>query len=174
MAFYRPQRQRDELDTDLSPDDLRSIARKENLDRTPFDVETLVHRLHLVLEKAPLEDEISGFIERRGPRWFIGVNSLHHPNRQRFTIAHELGHYCLHRDQIDRLVEKILFRDDGGPDNIEWQANQFAARLLMPQEEIRLNIQSGIREIDELARKFGVSSLAMQFRLRNLGYRLAG
>src|SRR6202030_4863019 len=70
-----------------------------------------------------------------------GVNSLQHPNRQRFTIAHECGHLVLHRDLITHVVHidkkfPVLRRDDKsatGSERIEIQANQFAAELTMPR-----------------------------------------
>lgn len=89
------------------------------------------------------------------------------PVRRRFTVAHEIGHFVLgHQDSP---------RDD--PDNYrtsvqspqERAANQFAAELLMPAEELRKLVQSGqVRSIDELAGFFGVSKVAMGYRLANL------
>ena len=71
----------------------------------------------------------------------IGVNSLHHPNRQRYTIAHELGHLELHRQLITSEVHvdkgfPVLMRDPKsatGTELHEIEANQFAAELLMPR-----------------------------------------
>ena len=73
----------------------------------------------------------------------IGVNALHHPNRQRFTIAHECGHLILHKPQITKevhvdkaLASPMLMRDSvsaAGVDEMEIEANLFAAELLMPK-----------------------------------------
>ena len=176
MGLYRPQRlvTSDEPQVGLSPSDLLKFAAKENLKLKPLDVEGVARRLGLIIERSPMDDDISGYIERRGARWWIGVNSLQHPNRQRFTVAHELGHYVLHRNQFERRVDKILFRNEADRNDVEWQANDFAAKLLMPEDAVRAEIRSGTKEVEALARKFAVSSLAMHFRLQNLGYRISG
>ena len=70
----------------------------------------------------------------------IGVNALHHPNRQRFTVAHECGHLILHKAQITKEVHvdkdfPMLMRDSvsaAGVNEMEIEANVFAAELLMP------------------------------------------
>lgn len=72
--------------------------------------------------------------------------------RDRFTIAHEIGHGVLHKEHIG------LARPVGSQTkiycNAEWQANEFAGRLLLPDSYIKLHQQSSIGEIAEL---FGVS-----------------
>ena len=112
----------------------------------------------------------------------VGVNSLHHPNRQRFTIAHELGHFELHRAMITANVHvdkdfPALMRDPRsatGTEQLEIQANQFAAELLMPSKLIRQELarkQFDIedeRPMEELAKKFRVSKQALEYRIRNL------
>lgn len=64
--------------------------------------------------------------------------------RIRFTIAHELGHYYLHREQIDSLEFKTLeewikFRMTLPPETTGWfeyQANEFAGCLLVPLDSL--------------------------------------
>ena len=80
-----------------------------------------------------------------------------HP-RARFTLAHELGHYFLHRDQhaltrYTRTISKEIFRDS------EWQANYFAGSLLVPTYAIE-----GM-EIDAICQNFGVSRQAAEVRI---------
>ncbi len=122
----------------------------------------------------------SGMVVRDGPRIIIGVNMQHHENRQRFTIAHELGHMLLHADQpliVDNDGLSLIGRRQEGETTVrETEANAFAAALLMPEEWLQQ--ARGSQEIavdaDEkvsaLAKKFGVSQQAMMFRLINLGY----
>ena len=89
---------------------------------------------------SPFDDELSGMVYIKEGTPIIGVNSLHHPNRQRFTIAHELGHLELHRPMITSSVHvdknfPALMRDPRtatGTERIEIDANRFAAELLMP------------------------------------------
>lgn len=99
--------------------------------------------------------------------YVIEVNKNHHPNRQRFTLAHELGHYALqHGNKTD-----TLYRDsdmDSNPDEVE--ANAFAAEILMPASAIRhLVFNKGVTTIQDLAQQLWVSEQAMLYRLKNLG-----
>ena len=106
------------------------------------------------------------------------------PVRQRFTIAHELGHYLLHTQgaeevHIDRLFE-IKFRDEQssrGTDLDEQEANFFAAELLMPRQFIKDDVEK-VKQLDledgkvlaQLSNKYEVSTQALLFRLPNVGY----
>src|SRR5258706_1475775 len=122
---------------------------------------------------------MSGFLLREKKVITIAVNKLHHPNRQRFTIAHECGHLHLHADQGDRLwVDKayttVFFRDatsSTGDKLAEIQANQFAAGLLMPEVLLEEHLTQELSDIDifRLALRFQVSEQAMTLRLVSLG-----
>ena len=102
----------------------------------------------------------SGFTEYDGWTCTIAVNSKDGPQRSRFTAAHELGHLVLHRDllkehrHLDRLFDEAARRNPSKPlvYSHELQANQFAARLLMPEQTIKSEIQDGLRTVGELAR----------------------
>ena len=102
------------------------------------------------------------------------------PKRQRFTIAHELGHLRLHsKDQpvfIDK-APKVMYRNNAsatGEIHKEREANAFAAALLMPKDLIANVIENckcgGDDAVKYLAKEFKVSDQAMSFRLSNLGY----
>lgn len=98
----------------------------------------------------------------------IEVNANDADVRQRFTIAHEIGHHVLAHGEGKRdTVDEFSLRNTV-PTEIE--ANQFAAELLMPESRIRsLVFDDGIKDIIRLALKAGVSQVAMQYRLKNLG-----
>jgi len=96
--------------------------------------------------------------------------------RARFTGSHELFHALVHVPQLKRAVDHGLFtglhREGSIPAyrSPEWQANGFASRLLMPTEAVKLAVKAfGHRNVDRLARLFGVSRAAMSVRLRQLG-----
>ena len=94
------------------------------------------------------------------------VDSSEPSVRQRFTAAHELGHFVLHRDMIgDTHKDNYLLRAEGFTSYQETQAHKFAADLLMPNELISEKIEAGITSVKELAREFGVSETAMSIRL---------
>lgn len=99
----------------------------------------------------------------------IYINRNEGLTRQRFTCAHELGHYALRHvgDQLDRISGFTI----GQLDYRETEANAFAAALLMPKWSVEaLIIDQNIRNVEMLAEMFGVSQNAMRFRLINLGW----
>ncbi|MGA2178039.1 MAG: ImmA/IrrE family metallo-endopeptidase [Verrucomicrobiota bacterium] len=147
----------------------------------PTPVEKIAKALGAQVRFAPFDDELSGMIHIKDGVPIIGVNSLHHPNRQRFTIAHELGHLELHKTMITSKVHvdkgfPVLMRDSNsttGTDQVEIEANQFAAELLMPRILInealagkKFDIDDD-RPIEEMAKKFRVSKQALEYRIRN-------
>ena len=157
-----------EYSPDIAARDAGSIAASRGLKLVPFDVEGLASSVGLRVEYLPLANEISGFLRRQNGEWIAGVNSLHHPNRRRFTLAHELGHYFLHRDAGD-FEDRALFRREAQFDRRESEANAFASKLLMPETEFRKVVVGRRASLDELARHFGVSSAAAKFRADALG-----
>ena len=125
----------------------------------------------------PLPDELSGVLVHERGETFIGVNSLHSPRRQTFTIAHELGHYALH-PRTNFVDHKILYFRNSlsgqAQDLKEMEANEFAASLLMPAKLLAKSLKGETvdleddENIESLAKKFGVSTQALTFRLINL------
>jgi hypothetical protein len=102
--------------------------------------------------------------------YLIKVNKNDSARRQRFTVAHELAHYLLHRDQIgDGIEDDVLYRSSLS-DSREAQANRLAADLLMPDPLVSEWIDKARSlQIEDivgfLADKFNVSDAAMKIRL---------
>lgn len=161
----------------------QQLLAQANVTSAPVPLEelTAVAKAHVNYE--PYDgDDMSGVAYRQanGQR-VIGVNSLHGTNRQRFTIAHELGHLILHGSDELHIDERfpIGFRDELSSLAVsekEIEANQFAAELLMPAEwvlrdlrERHIDFEGDDSVIDELAVKYGVSTRAMTIRLSALG-----
>src|SRR2546425_3925042 len=116
----------------------RRLISELGIRKPPVPVETLAERLGAQISYSPFEGDLSGMVFRDDAKIIIGVNSLHHPNRQRFTIAHEIGHMLLHKGQevhVDRTY-RVNLRDDLSSQAVspeEMEANAFAAALLMPE-----------------------------------------
>ncbi|MGH9688470.1 MAG: ImmA/IrrE family metallo-endopeptidase [Candidatus Acidiferrales bacterium] len=146
--------------------------------KPPVPVEKIAERKGLDVRYAPFEGELSGALVRKPDEAFIGVNSLHSITRQRFTIAHELAHFILHEGISTHVDEsfKVNWRNGESSKAVnpeEMEANRFAAELLMPTrlivrdlEELR---QFDRNAIDQLARRYKVSSQSMKIRLGNFG-----
>ena len=143
-----------------SPDDLLVEL---GIWEPPVDVHRLCAALGVEL-RAIREMGWSGAIKSTEDRAICWVDETEHRHRQRFTIAHELGHLFLHPTGLE-------FRDTGAPTygHREAEANRFAAELLMPASMLLARTARYGRSPERLARVFQVSEQAMDFRLRNLG-----
>ena len=144
----------------------------------PVDVFSLIEqigiRLGIRLIDVDWNDEISGAIEKNPKGGYcISVNVNHPEVRRRFTAAHELGHYFLHREAIDQvgLADDRLYRsvDFKSYQNHligvkqEAQANRFAASILMPWRIVEKMKKEGV-SVAEMAEKLKVSKAAMKIR----------
>lgn len=106
---------------------------------------------------------------------FLPLNTSR--ERDRFTIAHELGHLFLHYPLVQRQygthVSMFATRwvDTSNPDlqRTEWEANWFAAAFLMPESEFRRAVQVDMSSIANVANQFGVTEKAIEVRARALG-----
>ncbi len=124
-----------------------------------------------------MDDADSGLLLIEDGQATIAINSTHHPNRQRFTAAHECGHYFLHcKEGDDQLFVDQAFQRGAvagaGTDIQEIQANRFAAELLMPEDMVRSAVPNdSLSDLDIalLALRFEVSEQAMTIRLVKLG-----
>jgi len=157
---------------DLStPEDLLRLAESKGLDVHPINVTELAQELGVTIRFEHLEDDISGSLvkEKKTGVWVMTVNSLHHPHRQRFTIAHELAHRVCHAANSDSFEDKTFFRN-GDSNWMEIEANQFAAALLMPERTFVDYIDNVSSKVEDLARYFQVSSMAVRVRAKVLGY----
>lgn len=148
-------------------------------DVLPVPVEDVARRLGAAIDYEPYEGEVSGMLYRSDRHTLIGVNSRHAKTRQRFTIAHEIGHLYMHKGTpmfIDRFMR--VNRRDGASNVHEVEANSFAAELLMPRKLVAREVDRALSKrrsisptdlVVVLAKSFGVSTEAMQYRLTNLG-----
>jgi Zn-dependent peptidase ImmA (M78 family) len=120
----------------------------------------------------PQGNEIAGFIDFETKN--IYVNKDDTPNRKRFTIAHELGHYIMHPDLIkddaeyNVLLRHVLSDKNYSPE--EKEANCFAANLLVPDSLLKRYRDASNSIVSTI---FAVSEDVIQFNRRRLGYRLS-
>lgn len=148
---------------------IESIIRNRGLDVIPYD----------------LGDGVSGTLVVENNKGFIGYNPFESKTRQRFTMAHELGHYLLHTKKANTskiFVDMsfiVKYRGSKNYTSAEWkqeqEANSFAAALLMPLKFISAELEKKenqklgeVELIETLAKTFDVSVPAMTFRLNNI------
>ena len=164
----------------------REVLAEFGVDAAPVQVEKIIKKKGIRLQFSPLDEALSGMAVIKDGVAVIGVNALHHPNRQRFTMAHELGHHVMHREQLIGTVhidkgfavflggQRAMLRDQkaaDGTDMMEIQANAFASELLIPDFLIEPLIDfssfgmEDVEQLNMLAKRFKVSAQAMQYRL---------
>jgi len=101
---------------------------------------------------------------------FLSTETSH--LRDKFTVAHELGHYVLHYLYPRQVLSKpinYLKADRYGTNKTEWEANWFAAAFLMPKRKFTNDFRSAQGRIREVSELFGVSESAVKIRARSLG-----
>ena len=140
----------------------------------PVRMSRLASDLGVRVHSATLPSGISGELRPcdESPSGFkIRVNRHENKKRQRFTVAHELGHFLLHKDLVaDGIVDNVLYRSTLS-NKIEAQANRVAADLLMP----RLTISNWLlanfddepeeNDLDYISQEWKVSKVAVKIRL---------
>jgi Zn-dependent peptidase ImmA (M78 family) len=159
-----------------------ALLEKFKINKPAIDIDKIVKGLGLSLVPYKFEDEVSGVLILDDSTGIISYNIAHKPNRQRFTIAHELGHYILHRKSEKLFIDKdfiVKYRSNKDYDTAEMQqeqqANAFAAAILMPLNLLQAELKKPkfrkldeITLIDSLSELFKVSPQAMTYRLANI------
>lgn len=158
------------------------IVERFGVKTPPVPVERIAKQLGVIVQYAPFDEELSGMAFLKEGVAIIGINSNHHPNRQRYTLAHELAHIYLHRPHleagvhVDQSSVNSLRRDlvsAEGTDPLEREANAFAAELLMPAKLLAGALDDRMLDLDDdrllaLAKRFKVSLMALQYRLQRI------
>lgn len=166
------------------------VLKEHQISTPPIPVVDIADELGIQVRFQPFtgQSDVSAVLKRKGEKAVIGVNSLHSSTRQRFSIAHELGHYYLHKEEqlfIDfgSMIRRpsVHYRNavsGQASDRYEIDANSFAAALLMPKGMVRREFTALLDQtpdltsenvVTEMARRFHVSRDAMNYRLLNLG-----
>ncbi|MCU0421650.1 MAG: ImmA/IrrE family metallo-endopeptidase [Bacteroidia bacterium] len=158
------------------------ILNEYQIEELPIPVNEIAKKRGLEIKAYDLGEDVSGVLVIKDGAGFIGYNPTESKVRQRFTIAHELGHFELHRDDLESALFidkqfKVEFRNQDsstGEMQREREANAFAASILMPEKLLKNEIVNHHFELSdddnlqELAQLFNVSVSAMTFRLMNL------
>lgn len=109
-------------------------------------------------------------------RFRIFLPSMASSARERFTIAHELGHFFLHFPIVSEahpdatmMATRWVDETEGDQRRVEWEANWFAAAFLMPSAAFKFLLKSFNGNISQVAYRFGVSYQAAEIRAKTLG-----
>ncbi len=170
-------------------------SNQEINDQIPVNILEKIKEQNIELNELcyDLHDEVLGEIKKENGKYKINIQGYDFNYRRRFTMAHELGHYKLHKDLLDDeglddgLSYETMYRKNAKISSMEeTQANKYAIEMLVPKELIisivkELNkIKEIPRIIDEngeannlnlieyLSNRFEVSKIALGFRLNQL------
>jgi Zn-dependent peptidase ImmA (M78 family) len=158
-----------------------SILREFDVTSPPVMIEDIAKNRGLKVLPYPLGDDVSGLLSIENGIGTIGYKESEPEVRTRFTIAHELGHYELHRDKSDLFVDKqFIYRSQNSGDTaerkiMEQEANYFASAILIPTTLLRAEVEKTDFDlgsetgIQHLADTFNVSTTAMSIRISSLG-----
>jgi Zn-dependent peptidase ImmA (M78 family) len=104
------------------------------------------------------EDKTEGIQINKGEKeMIIGYNKNKHPHRQRFTIAHEIGHFLLGHTSKNHNFDS----------NEDIEANQFAGELLVPSKMIKEDFKNKRRDLKSLSIRYNVSEEVICICLMN-------
>ena len=144
--------------------------------QVPVPLKKIADSLGISVMAKGLDNDIAGSIERlENDKYEILINAWQEKTRQRFTVAHQIAHFLLHRDEIDGGL-KFTRKRKKQEFIKEIEANTLAAEILMPVKLLNSTIKKNryhtgrTSHIEDLARMFSVSVPAMKRRLQELGY----
>lgn len=152
-------------------DECINIVRKHQEQGGAVDVVAIGEEMGIRFFKTEgWKDFVSGMIRKEEEGYTIYVNANHTVKRRRYTAAHELAHYILHKREIgDRIGNSItddsLYRS-GLSNATESEANYLAEDILMPEDQVNEMWLDPMSSLDKMAKYFNVSKQAMAVRLR--------
>ena len=140
----------------------------------PVKVGAIAKAFGITVKRATLKPGISGHIIENDNGVMIKINRHDVKERQRFTLAHELAHYLLHRDELRNGIEDTMLYRSTLSDSLEIQANKLAADIVLPFSLIEqemfapdTRLEAKIERIACLAK---ISIPAVQIRLKHSGF----
>jgi len=134
----------------------RKILAESKVKSPPVDLLQILSTHGIAYEEVEdFPDTVDALIVEDGPKIYAAVNARQHPHRRRFSLAHELGHYFMHRDG---MPEEPITIDNPPSDGLgaatkspaEIEADLFAGELLVPLEMLKPHVQKGIPELSKL------------------------
>ncbi len=162
------------MTTDAVAEKAQEILKKNSITSPFVNVFDIAEREGLKIEYRVFPNgnsDISGFLMADEKTIYLNIDNS--PERQAYTVAHELGHYLLgHAPDKYGVLRRANDYTNTEKSQEEKDADRFAANLLMPEKMIRRELRQYpfLKDAPQiLAAKFGVSVSAMKFRLMNLG-----
>lgn len=134
-------------------------AQADYLPNNPINIVAIANQFDLRVYAAKLKGDISGVLDLSEKRIYLERSDS--VERKRFTCAHEVGHFLLHRNR----QEMFLFRGDYNSE-IEKEANKMAAEILMPAHFVKEFLRT--MTFPDMAKKFAVSDTDAKYRAESI------
>ncbi len=141
----------------------RQLLKIAGIKKPPVRINELISILKqehgLLVKSWLLEGHVSGFLIKENGLTAIAYNETHHVHRQRFTVAHEIGHLV--------LGHKNTVRHSDISEAEEKEAQIFATELLMPLDFLKADLKNGSFDINFFTERYWVSKQAMSWRVQD-------
>ncbi len=157
------------LEWDSLLEEQREIIKKHH-NEFPVSVGSIAKEFGIDVKASTLPAGISGTIQETNGSFFVRINRHDVKARQRFTVAHEIAHFLLHKDFIgDGITDDVLYRSKLS-DVLEAQANRLAADIIMPWHLIEDSLSrnsdiKGEKKYETISDEANVSTTAIKIRL---------
>ena len=164
-----------------------SILKKANREgkKKAIDIEAIAREYGVVVRAVVIPDDIAGILNREeGAGTSILVNECHSRERQRYTVAHQLGHYLCDPGVGIHIDTRTFWGRGSNESEMERRANEFARGVLIPEGDIQREWQERVGDGDivdregdivgDMASHFGVSVSVIVIRVIELGLIKAG
>lgn len=142
---------------------------------TPMKLGALAKELNLVVKKSTLAPNISGEIKESDDIVTIRINRHDAISRQRYTLAHEIAHFFLHRSLLKNGIKDDVLYRSAQSNEVEAEANRLAADIIMPLELVKSLIKKySVDDLDRekvyecVAEELAVSTTALAIRLEKI------
>lgn len=148
-----------------------NILKMYRIVEPPINVDRIAKLLGFEVVPFDFPNEVSAVIRIQESTKAIGVNQNHTKARQRFSTAHEIGHYLSGHENFSHEKKIVVDPEKKYLDpqyRDEQEADEFAAELLMPEHMLKVDVLEKKLEIEELAKRYEVSEQAMLIQLINL------
>ena len=148
----------------------RELLLKMDIKNVPIYPRKIARELGIFVHEREAESGYDGYLMCANGAWGIMINSsIKSKARKRFTVAHELGHYCISHHSRDnyQCFRKDISATSPAVRQDEREANEFAVELLMPDSSFRADIQRrdiSLETINYLASRYGTSMTSTAIR----------
>jgi len=141
-------------------------------DPSLIDVKDIIYCENIFVKEILMES-CQGNLTRQGKFGIININSkIKNKNKKRFVLAHELGHWIMHKDQMTFACTELDFNlQVNNPKKVEFEANTFAGELLMPSNLLKKDCEQkefNFELLNSLSLKYNISLTAISIKMISL------